>query len=72
MTDIESTYGAWCMKSPRMRGSRRFCNLRTEDLAAIERAHYHRPSITPGMYFNTLTGGAARDARGSGELVACR
>ena len=72
ITDIESTYGAWCMNSPRVRGPRGLYNLGTDDLATIGRAHYHRPSINPRMYLNTLTGGAARDVRGSEELVVRR
>lgn len=72
MTDTESTYGAWGMKSLVVRGAGRFCNLGTGNLAAVGLAHYHRPSISPRMYFNALTGGAGRDARGPGELVAHR
>lgn len=71
-TDIESIYGAWCMEGLIMRGSGRFYDLGTENLAAIGMAHYHRPSVNPRMYFNTLTGGAARDVGGSGELVVHR
>lgn len=72
MTDTESTYGAWCMKSLVVRGSGRFCNLGTGNLAAVGLAHYRRPSISPRIYFNRLTGGAGRDARGSGVPVAHR
>ena len=64
ITDIESTYSAWCMNSPRMRRPGSFHNLGTDDLATIGRAHYHRPSINPRMHVNTLTVGAARDVRG--------
>lgn len=72
MTNIKSGYCAWCMESLEGRGSRRLYNVGTEDLATIEKAHYHRPSINPRMYFNTLTGGAGRDVGGSGELVVRR
>ena len=72
VTDIESTYGAWYLNSPRMRGPRGLYNLRTDDLANIGRAHYHRPSINPRMYLNRLTGGAARGARGLGEPAVRR
>jgi len=70
MADIESVYGAWCMESIRVRRSRRLYKLGTGDLATIGRAHYHRPWIKPRMDFKILTGGAGRDARGSGELAA--
>jgi hypothetical protein len=71
-TDSESTYGAWCTKSLAVRGSGRFCDLGTGNLAAVGLAHYHRPSISPRIQFNRLTGGAGRDAGGSGVLVAHR
>jgi len=70
MTDIESIYGALCMKSLIGRRSRCFHNMGTGDLATIGRAHYHRPSINQRLCINTLTGGAGRDVGGTGGLVA--
>lgn len=69
MADIESVYGAWCMESIRVRRSRRLYKVGTGDLASIGRAHYHHPWISPRIYFNTLTGGGGRDAKGWEELV---
>lgn len=71
-TDTESSYGAWCMEGFVVRGSGRFCDLGTGNLAAVGLAHYRRPSISPRVYSNRLTGGVGRDAGGSGVLVAHR
>jgi hypothetical protein len=70
VTDIKSVYGAWGMKSIRVRRPRGLYNLGTEYLATIESCH--RPSINPRLHLNGLTGGAARDVRGSGEFVGHR
>ena len=37
MTDIESVYGAWCMKSIEVRCSKCFYKPGTEDLATVGR-----------------------------------